>query len=99
MMAKRLNNESTIGAVLQQIIQGNKLQPGMDQIDVKEAWRQLMGNGVNTYTKNVVLKGSTLYVELGSAVLREELSHGKSKIVKMINEELGREVIKEVVLR
>lgn len=98
-MAKRLNSESTIGAVLQQIIQGNKLQPGMDQIDVKEAWRQLMGNGVNTYTKNVVLKGSTLYVELGSAVLREELSHGKSKIVKMINEELGREVVKEVVLR
>ncbi|KIQ20961.1 MULTISPECIES: DUF721 domain-containing protein [Flavobacterium] len=98
-MAKRLNNESTIGAVLQQIIQVNKLQPGMDQIDVKEAWRQLMGNGVNTYTKNVVLKGSTLYVELGSAVLREELSHGKSKIVKMINEELGREVVKEVVLR
>ena len=98
-MAKRLNNESTIGAVLQQIIQVNKLQPGMDQIDVKEAWRHLMGNGVNTYTKNVVLKGSTLYVELGSAVLREELSHGKSKIVKMINEELGREVVKDVVLR
>ncbi|QSW87838.1 MULTISPECIES: DUF721 domain-containing protein [Flavobacterium] len=98
-MAKRLNNESTIGAVLQQIIQVNKLQPGMDQIDVREAWRQLMGNGVNTYTRNVVLKGSTLYVELGSAVLREELSHGKSKIVKMINEELGREVVKDVVLR
>ncbi|MFH6999914.1 DUF721 domain-containing protein [Flavobacterium sp. FlaQc-57] len=97
-MAKRLNNQ-TIGAVLQQIIQVNKLGAGMDQIDVKEAWRQLMGNGVNTYTKNVVLKGSTLYVELGSAVLREELSHGKSKIVKMINEELGREVVKDVVLR
>ena len=71
----------------------------MDQIDVKEAWRQLMGNGVNTYTKNVVLKGSTLYVELGSSVLRDELSHGKSKIIKMINEELGREVVKDVVLR
>lgn len=98
-MAKRLNNQSTIGDVLNQIIQVNKLQPGMDQIDVKEAWRQLMGNGVNTYTRNVVLKGSTLYVELGSAVLREELSHGKSKIVKMINEELKREVVKEVVLR
>lgn len=98
-MAKRLNNQSTIGDVLQQIIQVNKLQPGMDQIDVKEAWRQLMGNGVNTYTKNVVLKGSTLYVELGSSVLRDELSHGKSKIIKMINEELGREVVKDVVLR
>jgi hypothetical protein len=59
---------------------------------------KIMGNGVNSYTKNVVLKGSTLYVELSSSVLREELSHGKSKIVKMINEELRR-VVRDVVLR
>ena len=98
-MAKRLSNQSTVGDVLKQIIQVNKLQPGMDQIDVKEAWQNLMGNGVNSYTKNVVLRGNTLYVELTSSVLREELSHGKSKIITMINEELQREVIKEVVLR
>jgi hypothetical protein len=98
-MAKRLNNQSTVGDVLKHIIQVNKLQPGMDQIDVREAWKNLMGNGVSHYTKNVVLKGSTLYVELSSAVLREELTHGKSKIVTMINEELKREVVKEVVLR
>jgi hypothetical protein len=98
-MAKRLNNQSTVGDILKEIILANKLQPGMDQIDVKEAWKNLMGNGVNHYTKNVVLKGATLYVELSSAVLREELSHGKSKIVAMINEELRRDVIKDVVLR
>jgi hypothetical protein len=98
-MAKRLNNQSTVGDVLKQIIEVNKLQGGMDQIDVKDAWRSLMGNGVNTYTRNVVLKGSTLYVELTSAVLREELSHGKSKIIKMINEELRRDVVRDVVLR
>ena len=98
-MAKRLNNDSSIGDVLKQIIQVNKLQSGMDQVSVKDAWKNLMGNGVNTYTRNVVLKGSTLYVELTSAVLREELSYGKEKIIKMINEELRRDVVKEVVLR
>jgi Dna[CI] antecedent, DciA len=98
-MAKRLSNQSTVGDVLKQIIQVNKLQPGIDQIDVKEAWQNLMGNGVNSYTKNVALRGNTLYVELSSSVLREELSHGKSKIIAMINEELQREVIKDVVLR
>ncbi|MCG9793340.1 DUF721 domain-containing protein [Flavobacterium algicola] len=98
-MAKRLNNQSTVGDVLKQIIQGNKLQPGMDQVNVKEAWANLMGNGVNSYTQNVVLKNSTLYVELTSSVLREELSLGKSKIIKMINEELRREVVTNVVLR
>jgi len=98
-MAKRLNNDSSIGDVLKQIIQVNKLQPGIDEVSVKDAWKNLMGNGVNTYTRNVVLKGSTLYVELTSAVLREELSYGKAKIIKMINEELRREVVKDVVLR
>lgn len=98
-MAKRQSNESPIGDVLKQIIQVNKLQPGMDDISVKDAWKNLMGNGVNTYTRNIALKGSTLYVELTSAVLREELSYGKDKIIRMINEELGREVVKAVVLR
>jgi hypothetical protein len=98
-MAKRLNNESSIGDVLKEIIQSNKLQPGMDQVSVKEAWVSLMGNGVNSYTKNVALKGSTLYVELTSSVLREELSHGKSKIIAMINEELRRDIVKDVILR
>ena len=98
-MAKRLNNESSIGDVLKEIIQVNKLQSGMDQVLVKEAWISLMGKGVNNYTKNVLLKGNTLYVELTSAVLREELSYGKDKIIKMINDELKRELITAVVLR
>ena len=98
-MAKRLSNEGTIRDVLKQFIEKNKLQPGMDKIDVQEAWKSLMGNGVNTYTKEVVLKGSTLYVSLTSAVLRQELSYGKEKIIKMINEEIGKEVITDVILR
>lgn len=98
-MAKRVNNQSTVGDILKEIIQVNKLQPGMDQIDVKEAWKNLMGNGVNHYTRNIILKGNILYVELSSAVLREELSHGKSKIIAMINEELQRDVLKDVVMR
>lgn len=98
-MAKRISNEGSIGDVLKHIISQNKLQPGMDAIAVKDAWFSLMGNGVKTYTRAVTLKGTTLYVELTSAVLREELSYGKTKIVAMINEELGREVIKDVVLR
>ena len=98
-MAKRLSNDSPIGDILKEIITNNKLQPGIDEVSVKDAWKNLMGNGVNSYTRNIALKGNTLYVELTSAVLREELSYGKAKIISMINEELKREVVKEVVLR
>ena len=98
-MAKRTSNESAISDILKEIIQKNKLQPGIDDVLVKEAWKSLMGNGVNSYTRNIVLKNETLYVELTSAVLREELTYGKDKIIKLINEELRRDVVKKVVLR
>lgn len=98
-MAKRLSNNSPIGDILKEIIQTNKLDKGLNQISVADAWKNLMGNGVNNYTKDVILKGSTLYVELTSAVLREELTYGKTKIIAMINEELGSEIVKDVVLR
>ena len=71
----------------------------MDKIDVEQAWKSLMGNGVNSYTQEVILKGSTLYVKLTSAVLREELSYGKDKIIKMLNEELRKDVVTNLVLR
>lgn len=98
-MAKRLSNESSISDVLKEFIQVNKLEQGMDKIDVEKAWISLMGNGVNNYTQDVILKGTTLYVKLTSAVLREELSYGKQKIIDMLNEELKKEVVKELVLR
>ncbi|MGV8994258.1 MAG: DUF721 domain-containing protein [Flavobacterium sp.] len=98
-MAKRENNENTVGEILKGILQDNRLQTGVDEVVVRDAWRSLMGNGVNTYTRNIVLKNGILYVELTSAVLRAELSFGKDKIVKMINDELRRDVVQEVVLR
>ncbi|MFS4448865.1 DUF721 domain-containing protein [Maribacter sp. 2307UL18-2] len=98
-MAKRKNNNLNMGEALQAFIKANKLEKGMDRVNVKEAWVKLMGNGVNNYTTGVELRNETLFVSLSSSVLREELSHGNSKIVTMLNEELGKELIKKLVLR
>ena len=98
-MAKRFNEESPIGDVLKQFITQNKLEAGIDVVNVRDAWKNLMGNGVNNYTTEIQLKGSTLYVALSSAVLREELSYGKDKIIKMINEELRKDVVTNLILR
>ena len=98
-MAKRFNQESPIGDVLKQFISQNKLEAGMDIVNVRDAWKNVMGTGVNNYTTEIQLKGSTLYVALSSAVLREELSYGKEKIIKMINEELRKDLVIHLILR
>jgi hypothetical protein len=38
-------------------------------------------------------------VSLNNAALRDELGYGKEKILKMMNEKLGSEVLEKIVLR
>ncbi len=98
-MAKRENENLSMKEALSAFIKKNKLEKGMDKVDAKEAWARLMGNGVLNYTTAVELRNDTLFVSLSSSVLREELSLGKSKIITMINEELGKNLVKKLVLR
>ncbi len=98
-MVKRKKNNLSLGEALEEFIATNKLQKGIDKVNVRDAWKKLMGNGVNNYTTGVELKQDTLFISLNSSVLREELSHGKSKIITLLNEELGKDLIKKIVLR
>jgi hypothetical protein len=98
-MAKRENNNLNMKEALSAFIQKNKLQGGMDKVDARAAWVRLMGNGVNNYTTAIELKNDILYVSLSSSVLREELSLGISKIISMLNEELGKNLVRKIVLR
>ncbi|WP_340073935.1 DUF721 domain-containing protein [Leptobacterium sp. I13] len=98
-MGKRNHENLSLNDALKAFIKENKLEQGMNKIYVRHAWESLMGNGVNNYTTSIQLKNDTLYINLSSSVLREELSYGKEKIIRMLNEELGKEIVKELVLR
>ena len=96
----RQNEESPLGDILKSFIQENHLDSGLHKVEVEEAWKELMGPGVNKYTSKIRFDEPTLYVYLSSSVLREELSYGKEKIINMINEHIGSpELIKKLVLR
>ena len=98
-MAKRNKDHISIADALKEFVETNKLEYGLDVVNVQDTWKEMMGNGVNSYTTDIQLKNNTLYVQLSSSVLREELSYGKEKIIAMLNESLGKEVIKKLVLR
>jgi len=98
-MSKRNNEHKRLSDALKDFVETNNLQKGLDKIEVQEHWEKLMGNGVNSYTTSVQLNNSTLYVQLSSSALREELSYGKEKIIAMLNEAFGKEIIKKLVLR
>jgi predicted nucleic acid-binding Zn ribbon protein len=97
-MAKRENDSFSIEDLMQTFIKENNLSKGMHKVKVEETWNKMMGPGVATHTTSVMLQNKTLIIHLNSSVLREELSYGKEKIIKMINEELGDDVISKLML-
>jgi len=98
-MAKRNAENISIGDALKEFIEKNRLEKGLDKVNAKEAWDKVMGTAISKYTMDLKLDRETLYVQLSSSVLREELSYGTEKIIKLLNEELGKELIKKLVLR
>jgi len=84
---------------LQSFVSSNKLQKGLDKVNAKDVWNAQMGPAIEKYTTSIKLDGNTLYVQLSSSVLREELSYGKERIIRLLNEELGKELINKLILR
>lgn len=97
-MAKRENDSFSIKDLMGAFIKQNKLEKGFRKIHIEEAWKKLMGAGVASYTNEVKLQNGTLVIRLNSSVLREELSYGKEKIIRMLNEEMQEEVVKKIML-
>lgn len=98
-MKKRNNENMKLSEALKDFVSTNKLQKGLDKVNAREVWNSHMGPAIEKYTTSIKLDGSTLYVQLSSSVLREELSYGKEKIIRMLNAELGKELITKLVLR
>ncbi|MFK8280933.1 DUF721 domain-containing protein [Capnocytophaga cynodegmi] len=91
-------NTQLLSSVIKQLIKQNRLEYGLHKVEVQEIWERLMGNVIIKYTTSVKLKGDVLYIQLSSPALCQELGYGKEKIIALINEELGEEVVKKLHL-
>ncbi len=88
-----------IGEILDDIVNSKALKTGLTKAKVSQLWSKLMGENINRYTDKIIVKNKTLTIYLSSAPLREELTYGKDKIIKLINDETGIKLIEKIIFR
>lgn len=93
------HNEHTLKEAIDQLLKAYKLDGKLAERRLIASWEKVMGTMIARHTKDLYIKQKQLFVTLDSAALRNELLLAKTKIVKMLNEEAGSEVITEVVLK
>lgn len=93
------DSPQSLGTVIQSVIDRLGLRQHINEARIIETWATLAGPQVNGVTSSVWLKGETLFVKIRSAAWRQELHLRRRDWRQRLNDELGEELVKEIVFR
>lgn len=93
---KRKDNQQNLKEVVDRLMRAYNLSDRLLQLDLMDRWEEMMGKAISKRTRELYFKEGILYIKLDSSVLREELMMGKSKMLKLLNDQLGEEKIRDI---
>jgi predicted nucleic acid-binding Zn ribbon protein len=93
---RRTSNETPLGQVIDKLMKAYRLDGKLKELDVLEAWPEMMGIAVANRTKELFIKNKVLHIYLDSSVMRDELAHGKQIIIQRVNEKAGFDMITDI---
>ena len=92
----RRSKEQPIGEVIKELLKNYDITSKFNEAHVITSWDKLMGPSVTKYTVKIEVEKRILFVKLSNAALKQELSYARQKIKKMLNDEVGEEVLLDV---
>ncbi|MBS2097517.1 DUF721 domain-containing protein [Carboxylicivirga linearis] len=88
-----------ISDILKEYLKEKKLNQGLLENRAIQYWEKVLGPSVARSTRRIYMYQGTLYVELNSSVLRNELLMWKDRIIINLNQAIGDEVVMDLVLK
>jgi hypothetical protein len=93
------SNDLTLKEAMELMLKRYKLEQRVTETDIFKAWIKAMGAFVAGNTNKVEFYQSKAVIYLKSAVMRKEYSMEKERIIEILNEELGGNLITEIEFR
>ena len=95
----RKKNTELLSDVIRQVLKEQHLDKPLNEKRLIDAWPMVLGNNIVQYTTELIIKNRVLYVTLTSSVLRHDLFLSREEIKKSLNNQVGVEVIVDIVFR
>ncbi|MBM3921687.1 MAG: DUF721 domain-containing protein [Sphingomonadales bacterium] len=89
----------SMGEALQAFLNESRIKGDVQAFQIKEAWESIMGKTVARYTDTIKIFGDRLIVSTSVGPLKNELRFQKESIIKRVNEAMGAEIVKEVIIQ
>ena len=93
------NDAEPIGKLIQQFFRQESLASPLNEQRLLDAWPQILGPTISSYTRDLYIKNQTLFVHLTSAALRQELMMARERLVRSLNKKVGATLITNIIFR
>ena len=88
-----------IDELVAQVLRQMGLEQKFKEHEICEVWPEVVGQMIASRTKNISVADGKLFVTFTSAVVRYEILMVKEGLLRALNERMGSEVVKEIVVR
>lgn len=89
----------SISELVRETCREEGIETPLNEFRLVEAWKVVLGSGVQAYTKDLFIRNQVLYVTLTSSVLRHELMMNRRSLVQRLNAHVKSQVITNIIFR
>ena len=93
---KRRNTEK-LGDVIRQFLREQGLETPLNEVRAVKAWPAVAGPAIARLTADVSIRNSTLYIKITRPALRQDLTMGRTQLIRKVNAEVGAQVVQNIV--
>lgn len=92
-------NALTVGEIVAEFMQREQLDVLLAERRALSLWPAIVGPGIDSYTTARNVENGIITVHITSAPLRHQLMLTRASIIKQMNNTVGTEVIKDIIIR
>ena len=91
--------EYSIGDAIDKFLEQSRIRGSIQALQIGDVWEDIMGKTIARYTEEIKIINDTLFITTHVAPLKQELIFQKEKIKLRVNEALGKNVVKEIIVK
>lgn len=88
----------SLGEALKRFLEKSRMKPAIQSMQIEDHWEKIMGATIAKFTDKIEIRNGTLFIYTQIAPLKNELIFQKELIIERINENMGENLVREVVI-
>ena len=89
---------SKVGDAIRELLKAFMLEARFDATELSRQWPEIVGPAIANRTSRIFVKNEVLFVEVSSPPLKQELNLNKAKLLHLIEERLGKAIVREIII-